>query len=263
MPEDNIVVPQGQASTKELVQPAGEVAPTTTKPSETQPLTAEAIQKMVEEATAKAVAQAKDIGRRELQSEQDRNKAALLKAQREAGLAQNTLRTTRARMQSIDPKLAEEMELAELRSKDFAYQQAEQEEALIKQQTEFHNQFQSGLTQFVTNLGLDPKDTRIDWAGDAPNYLAAQQRVLDSVAKIQKENMQTMQSGLEKRLKEIEAKVGKVSTDANIEANSVNTTTSQGVVAGSDAEFVKKFGTGELPMTKANVDRYNKIQNTY
>jgi len=57
---------------------------------------------------------------------------------------------------------------------------------------------------------------------------------------------------LAKRLKKLE-----------VEANSVETTTSPGVVAGSDAEFVKRFASGELPLTKGNVERYQKITETY
>ncbi len=32
---------------------------------------------------------------------------------------------------------------------------------------------------------------------------------------------------------------------------------------GTDAEFVKKFGMGEIPATKENIERYQKIRNTY
>ncbi len=259
MAEDGDQVVQSQEPvSQEQVQPK----PAETKPAE-QPLTAEAIQKMIEEATTKAVAAAKDIGRRELQSEQDRNRAEALRAQRRAQLAESTLGAARIHLQGVDPEAAKELELAELRAKEQGRTVQEQEEAAAEQQKQFHQQFNSNLNQFITGLGVDPTDKRIDWAGDAPNYLVAQQRILESVSKIQKENIQTMQTGLEKRLKDLEAKVGKVAEEANIEANSVSTTTSLGVVAGSDAEFVKKFGNGELPMSKANVDRYNKIIKNY
>ena len=33
--------------------------------------------------------------------------------------------------------------------------------------------------------------------------------------------------------------------------------------AGSDTDFLKQFGSGDVPMTKVNVDRYNKIKNSY
>ncbi len=64
---------------------------------------------------------------------------------------------------------------------------------------------------------------------------------------------------LKKRLKELEKLVGKV----NVEVNSVETSASVGAVSGSDAEFVKKFGNGDVPLSKENVARYNKIKEKY
>ncbi len=66
-------------------------------------------------------------------------------------------------------------------------------------------------------------------------------------------------SGTVVRLKDLEGKM----TAAGIEANSVTTATPSGVIVGSDAEFMKKFGAGELPTSKENVERVAKIQNSY
>lgn len=260
MTTDNtqVVQPTEPVSPVEPVSPTAETLPEPAKPAEPQPLTAEAVQQMIAEATARAVAEAKELGRRELQGEQDRNKAELARAQRRAQVAESTLGTARRQLQSADPETAKEFELAELRAERQGRMTMEQEEAMMRQQAEFHQQFHTNLTQFITGLGVDPNDQRIDWAGDASNYLDAQQRVLDSVSKIQKENIQATQSGLEKRLKELEAKVGESTT----EANSVDTTTPQ-VVAGSDAEFIKLWGSGELPSTKENFERAQKIQSQY
>ncbi len=250
---ENVIQPAEQVP-QEQVQPK----PAETKPAE-QPLNEERIKQLVEEATAKAVAAAKEIGRRELQSQQERNKAEMARIARRAQTAESVLGAARARIQSADPEVAKEMELAELRAKEQSHSVQEQEEIAARQQAEFHSQFQSGLTQYAVTLGIDPKDNRIDWGDGAPNYLVAQQRVLDSLAKIQKENTQSAQSALEKRLKDLETKVGKVTTEENIEANSVETTTSPGVVAGSDAEFLKKWGSGDLPYTKANEERFKRL----
>jgi hypothetical protein len=90
--------------------------------------------------------------------------------------------------------------------------------------------------------------------------LVAQRRVLASVTKIQKDKVQTIQSGLEKRLKELEEKT---KSTVNREANSVPTTPSGGVVSGSDKDFLAKFASGDLPLSKENLDRYNKIKKSY
>jgi len=242
------IVPEEQVSTTEPVS-------TEEVPKEPPALTEERVQQLIAEATMKAVGQAKEAGRRELQGQQDRNRAEVESANRRAKFAEDTLKTTRTRLSESDPDTAKEMELEEYRAREKGRQTQEQVEAQQRQQVEFHSQFQSNLTQFITSLGVDPKDGRIDWGDDAPNYLEAQRRVLESATKIQKENIQTEKEGLEKRLKDLEAKV-------NEEANSVETT-SGGVVAGSDTEFIKKFASGELPYTKGNKARYEKIQNTY
>ena len=128
-----------------------------------------------------------------------------------------------------------------------------------EQQAEFHQGFIARLNQFVTDLGIDPTDKRIDWAANAKNYLDAMERVQRSAAKIQKENTQAAQSGLEERLKTLEAKIKAQET----EVNSVETSTPSGVVASSDANFLKEFGAGNLPMSKENIARYDKIKSAY
>ena len=208
---------------------------------------------------AKAVAKETELARREIQSVKDRSTREVEQALRRTRLAESTQSAMRSSLKDLDPDIAKEMELTQLRAKEQGRVALDQEERIARQQTEFHNQFQSNLTQFITGLGLDPADKRIDWGNDAKNYLEAQERILNSVSKIQKENIQTAQSGLEKRLKDLEAKMNQ----ANIEANSVNTAASGGAATGSDAEFLKKFGAGEIPADKENVSRYKKIIKTY
>lgn len=254
-----------KASTEPVLQtePASLVAETTQKaeekPAEPQVLTKEYVQQMIADATAGAVEQAKQLGRRELQSEQDRNKAELARMERRAKQAESTLGATRTHLQSLDPDAAKEFELAQLRAEREGRQTTEQEEQMAQYQANVVQGFHDKMSQFITGLGLNPADPKIDWANDAPDLLAKMGRIQDSVAKIQKENAQTIQSGLERRLKELESQVKKV----NVEVNSVETTAPTGVVAGSDAEFVKKFGSGELPFTKVNKERYEKIQQSY
>ena len=247
-----------EVQNKEQVSLAEQVSlPTVVAPLEPSP--EERMAALVEQKVAEAIARSTEAAKREIQSTKDRATAEVNAALRRASLAESTLGEARTHLQDVDPEVAKEMELVELRSREKGRKAMEQEEAMRQQQIAFHEQFHSNLTQFITGLGVDPSDKRIDWGSDSPNYLEAQRRVLDSVSKIQKENIQTMQSGLEKRLKDLEAKVGQ----ANIEANSVATTTSPGVVAGSDTEFVKKFASGELPASRANVERYQKIQSSY
>jgi len=214
---------------------------------------------LIQQEVAKAISAETEKARREIQSVKDKSRAEVESAQRRARVAESTLGTTRKSFQEADPEVAKELELQELRARNASRLTTEQEEQAKQAQADFVEQFYSGLTKHLSSLEIDEKDQRLDWGANAKNAFEAQSRFLDSVAKIQKENQQEMQSGFEKRLKDIEARVSQV----NVEANSVDTTTSAGVVAGSDAEFIKQFGSGELPMTQANLNRYNKIQSTY
>ena len=252
MTTDNQTVVQPDVVTPVTPSPAVVTPPAVPSPEE-------AMATLIEQKVAEAIAKSTELAKREIQSVKDKATAEVQAAQRRTRFAEGTLTSTRQQLQTLEPDVAKEMELAELRAREQGRLTMEQEEASTRQQLEFHQQFQSNLTQFITGLGVDPADKRIDWAGDAPNYLEAQRRVLDSVSKIQKANIQTLQSGLEKRLNALENK----SKQVDIEANSVSTATSPGVVAGSDAEFTKKFGAGDLPLTKENVERYNKITKSY
>lgn len=247
------------------VEPAPPVEPVSTPTTpvvEPTPLTTEQeakVTQMIADATAKAVTEAKDLGKRELQSSQDKNRAEVAKAERRARLAEGTLGATHTQLQTLDPEAAKEMELAQLRAEKAGRLTLDQEATLAQQQEVQGKALQDSLTAHLAALGIDPNDKRIDWAGDSANYVQGRSRFDVSVAQIVKEDKQTMQTGLEKRLKDLETKM----TASGIEANSVSTAASPGVVAGSDAEFMKKFGAGELPTSKENLERVAKIQNSY
>ena len=225
-------------------------AATPPEPSQEEKLAA-----LIEQKVTSAIAQATEMAKREIQSVKDRSRAEVEAAVRRAKLAENVLSVTRQRSQELDPDLAKELELSELRAKEASRATLEQESAQRQQQETFATALRNSLLAHLAALGIDPEDKRIDWAKDTANYVEGRSRFDASVAKVLKEEKQTMQSSLEKRLKDLEAKISQAST----EANSVSTTTSPGVVVGSDKDFTKKFASGELPLTKANIERYNKL----
>ncbi len=245
-------VTQELVSTEEQVPKDGEKA---LQEAEPQALTEEKVQQMIVDATNKAVTEARELGKRELQSAQDRNKAELARAERRTSVAEDSLSAAQTHLQGLDSDAAKEVELATLRAREQGRLSQDQEEGIRQQQEVDGKALQESLHAHLKSLDIDPADSRIDWASDSSNYVQGRARFDESVSKIVKENQLNVQSGLEKRLNDLESKVGRV----NVEANSVETTTSTGVVAGSDAEFIKKFGASELPINKANVDRYNKI----
>jgi len=220
-------------------------------------LTEEKVQKMIAEATAKAVEEAKELGRRELQSQQDKNKSEQARLTRRATTAEAAMTKIAQRLQKENPNVAKDVELEMYRAQVEGQSKAEQEDTLAQQQATFHQNFLERQQKFIESLGIDPNDSRIDWAGDAKDYLEAMERIQSSVANINKENMQTMTTGLEDRLKSLEAKL----TAADTEANSVNTDASGGASTTPDAKFLQDFAQGNVPLSKENIARYEKIMN--
>lgn len=223
-------------------------------------LTLEKVQQMIADATEKAVEQAREQGRRELQSQQDRNKAELAKAQREARIAATTLEATNKGLEGLDPEVARNIELARLKAEKLAREQEDQTSTTAAQ-TEAHNAaLTESLNSHLNALGIKTDDPRVDWAKDAPDYLTGRNRFDASVANILKEDREKETTGLTTRLKEIETALNQLRGEDNVERNSAETgTPSGGGVTQGDADFVTKFGAGDLPYTKENVDRYNKI----
>ncbi len=246
---DEVIVQETASNT----QPEGTVSTETTTPPNPEVAAALAEAKAIRAELAQLVEDSK----RQIQSAKDRARAEVESAQKRARIAESTYTATRQELGNLDPDSMTKLELARYKAAEQARIQAEQEEGVRLQQEAFHTQFNSSLMELITDMGLDPKDKRIDWATDAANYLDAQKRVLKSAVKIQKENIKTLEASIPQKLKEAEAKLRK-----DLGLDSVDTTTSVGVAGSSDAKFLKDFGAGDLPMTKANFERYKKIQAT-
>lgn len=224
MEQDDKVVQPGTASPNTTGQVAGADSTQATSPEPTaEEKLAKQIKEQVEKAVAKATAETTEKARREIQAAKDRARAEIETAQRKARMAETTLATTSQRVRELDPAVATELELAQLRAEMAARKQAEQEAEEARKASEFRSQFQEGLKEIVTDLGLDPTDPKIDWAEDAPNYLEAQRRVLKSAAKIKKESDQALRDSIQTSIK---AEISKARTDLGLD--SVDTTVSAG-----------------------------------
>ena len=246
MADDKIV--QTDATSKE-----GEALPEgAEKQTQEQPLTEERIKQIVAEATATATEAAK----REIQSAKDKARREVEDAQARAMLAEDSLAVVEERFKETDPQ---EAELARLRARDLHHTKMDAVTRQRQQAEVFDKSFQENINQFITNAGIDPNDKRIDWGVDARDYLSKQQRILTSVGKIQQENQtktqKTLEDGLSQKQKDFEAKIRK-----DLGLDTEETGVSPGV-GGTDEAFLEKFGKGELPYTKENVDRAKKIVN--
>lgn len=213
------------------------------------------IEQQVGTAVTAAVKEIKDLGRKELQSQQDKNK----RLEARAKTAESARDTAARKLTEVDPEAAKDAELTTLRDDKATRLTADQVEEARRVQTEYATKLTTSLNAHIEALGIDPKDERIDWANDAKDFIEGRTKFDASIAKIIKEERETMQEGFDDRLKAVESKIKGEET----EANSVETATSTGVVAGSDAEFMKLMGDGTLPSNKENLARYDKIKNAY
>ena len=237
---------QGQPSTTEIVQ--SPVEPTkpnevSTEPVAVQPAPPEkSLDEKIADAVAKALAVETEKSRREIQSAKDRAMAELQgrqSAERRARLAENTQSAVTKHLQSLDPDVAKEFELAQLRAEREGRMTLEQEEQMRQQQTDFHSRFQSGLTTYAQSVGVDVKDARLDWNIDPADYLGSQQRFLSSVAKIQNDKVKSLEASIDTKIKESEKRIKK---DLGVdEVNSVSTQMSGGVSAKGIPTDMTKF----------------------
>ncbi len=238
------MVTEPKASTEPTSQITVEsVSPVVTSPEQVvkppEPTPEEILNQKISEAVSKALATETEKSRRELQSAKDKALAEVQTAQRRARLAETTLGATQKHLETLDPETAKEFELARLRAESSGRQSLEQEEQAAQYQMAVVQKFHENMTQFITGLGVDPNDKRVDWASDAPDLLTAQQRILDSVARIQKENVKSTELELDKKIKEAEVRIKKEL--GYVENNSVSTTASLGASSDGIPTDLSKF----------------------
>jgi hypothetical protein len=201
--------------------------------------------------------------RREIQSAKDKAKAEVQRAQREAQSLGQVLDATRTQLAQDDPELATRLRLLQLESTDRTRQVEEQQRQLEEARREAETTFQESVATIVKGLGLDPSDPKIDKAEDTPNFTEKMTRILSSAVAARNEVDARKQEGFEERLKALETGKTTQTQQANKDANSVDvSSSSSGGDNAPEAEFVKKLGTGEEPLTAEDVKRFNKYLNS-
>ena len=236
-----------QDEEKVVQQEAPSEGDASTEETQTQP--------SIEEQIAKAMEGQLENLSRTVQSHTDK---AISRIQREA---ETMARITEDAMAALDATSGDETDVPKPKPRVQGQYRSQlevrrQQEAAVKQTVDA---FESNIRQHIVDLRIDPDDKRIEW-GDSNNLSLTdrQGKILASVSKIQGENAKLAEEKRKQEFTDLEAKLRK-----DLGLDTVDTTTSAGVVSASDAEFMDKFGSGELPTTKANVDRYEKIQAKY
>jgi hypothetical protein len=248
--------PVAEAVNPTVSEPA-KAPETTVKPEKTveqpeKPLTRAELQTLF--------AEMKEQGRRQGQSEQDLHVRDAIRARKQAEEKAKAYEKILGG-EDLPEETKLKLKLAQYQSAENVDQSFTQEEQ-VKQQFETHiKRVREQSEKHLETLGIKKDDARIDWAVDAPDYVTGKERFDASLAKIIKETSQSESkkvSDLEKRLRDLETKLGAEPT-----LDSVNTAEHGGaVVSDSDKEFMRKIGANEINLTKANLERYNKILNS-
>lgn len=207
-------------------------------------LTKEDIQQMLADEREKIKQSTRDISRSQIES-----------AQRGATSPDDIAGDYEASLGDIDPEQRNRIKAeAELKGYKRREREASQSQLMVQAQKDF----EGSLTELITGLGLDPDDKRLDWARDlppnSPGYFNTRQgKIFKSIASIQKEEAKIADGKRSEDMKDLENRLRK-----EFSGDSVDTSASGGA-SGSDADFQKKFNAGDIPATKANLDRINKI----
>ena len=224
-------------------------APPEAETPQPQPLS-EAQEARVAQLVAEQMEAAKETGRREMQGKKDREVAD---AQRRARFAEDSLGRVRGKYSELDPEARQTLQNEDLQAEVNFYRTREAQESQERQATAFTQTLNASLLAHLEDLGIDSHDKRIDWANDATDFVQGQTRFNKSVAKIVKEDKSKVHKDADEKLAKERKEQGLDSVDTSIPVGG-------GL---SDAEFLTKFGSGELPSTKENIERANRIQKSY
>ncbi len=209
------------------------------------------IQQMLSQASSEATKQAVEAGRRQLQSEQDRN----INAERRAKLAEGEANAYRTSFKGLDEETQKDMELARLREQEKYHQTTTQEDATRQQEAAYYQRMNEGVLSSLDALGIARDDKRIDWGSGSQDYIEARSRLDASVAKIMSSDRKVSEDKMKDDFKTLESSLRK-----ELNLDSVDITAGGGGGGDdSDADFKKGIGDGSLPLNKENMARAKKL----
>ena len=188
------------------------------------------------------------------QSVKDREVKA---ARREVGTFKRRAESAESRMNAIrtaasrNPQLAAQIKAADLEERERVAWERDSQDRVEQTRKEYFDV----MSETIKGLDIDINDPRLDWADDAEDSIAATRRIMSSVSKIKKEEAKKMGDKGSQAMKDLEARLRK-----ELGLDSADKTAPSGA-GSSDTDFLTKFGEGDLPYTKENVDRANKLMN--
>ena len=207
------------------------------------PLTEADVERLVRERmTAKLAERDK-----EWQSRKDRE-VALHKRKADALSRQvEALKATADYGTDVAPILKQAEDEAELG----AYRQQEAQAKIQERALEADRRFRSDLAETIRLMGIDPAHAEIAAAAKAATSREdLRAKVMTAVKSIQeKQSMSDVRKMVKDELSNLRRELGLDSPD----------TSSGAKVNDSDKDFMRKFGAGDIPMSKMNMARYQKI----
>jgi len=224
MPDEQIVTPEPVSVEEPVSQEDAsvEVSQEGAKP-EVQPLTPE-VQALINKSVAAAIARESDQAKKEIQSAKDRARNEVEQAQKRARFAEERLNKVKGGYEGLDPEVRERFELEDSKTQLSYYKQRELDEATRRNAEEYVKKLETSLANHLKEVGVDPSDSRIDWATDESNFLVGRERFDKSVAKILKEKGSASQKAMDDKFKELERNLRK-----ELGVDSPDTTIASGV----------------------------------
>lgn len=209
MPNGDTTVPEAKTSeqvasaqtTTPEAQPASTEAAKVTITPELQKLIDEAVGKAATAAAREAAALAKEVGRRELQSQQSRNRAEMARLEAKARAADKI--TEAVRGTEYEAAVVGADKDARLQT----YEEREMQQAQLEQAQQARTEFYGIMEDAIKEVGIDWADKRLDRAEDATDAKTAQKRIWASVARIQKETTAAQEARLKADFKALESKL--------------------------------------------------------
>ena len=247
--KDEKIVNAEQPSVEETVSteaqtlPEGEVAPP-------QFLTKEQVLELMTEERERIKQSSRDIAKAEIVGAQRR----ATDSERRAKFAEDSLARVRGRYGELDPEARQVLETEDLRARVQAFEGRQQRDAIERQQAESAQSLNQALLDHLSDLGIDPKDERIDWGHDATSLPEGLRRFNKSVAKIAKEDVKDASKRAEQdakdKLAQERKEAGLDSADTGIPAG-----VSKGIPTHMEAfrKWVKGLSTEEYQAKKGDI----------
>jgi len=223
-------------------EPEGETPKVET---EEKPLTLSQVQEMISSAQEEARKHFQSIADRDIKAARSESK----KEKRAREDAEAQLRVFQE-MASRDPKMASQMKYAKQAAKASAYDLRQS----IDQAEQDKKEYIRANSEILENAGIAIDDKDIDWGLDEATPVEAQAKFNKSYIKKVAAMKKASDAAIKQQIKDEIANARK-----NAGLDSVDTTQGGGSGNVDDAEWLVKYGNGEVPFTQENLDRANKI----